>query len=293
MLSGSNLRPPPRLLALLPALCMLLVSSCIGAEPPAPPKLFEVNDGEVYGPVLPPPISIRLGQSVLTAHGPVGPTDRPQGPPAIWEGHALSLDPDRQGNRGLYLFVQGDNLSQVSLQLNDQPPIVENNPGAYLSGQITMVRWAQDYSLHVTAENADGVQASAAIFVSGQEARVEGIREEPLRMRMLRQGDSSERLVKGIGFGGKLYRHYWPACSGPCDLTTPGGALIAMVSGPTDTLLLLMDRAYPYIAFGLSYWPRPNYLRIAIPVHQEEAVDIAALSRDGLLATGHWDRPSA
>lgn len=275
----------------LSALATILIAGCTSGQPPAPSySLIDVRPGQIYGPVLAFPISIRLGQSVLTAHGPVGPTDRPEGPPAIWEGHALSLNPDRERSRTLYFYVEADQLRRVSLQLNDQPAILEENPGAYLSGEFTMVRWAQDYSLRVTAENSDGITASAAIYVSGEDARIEGSQAEPLRMRMLRLGDSVAREVRGIGYRGKMYRHDWPECSAECDLTTPGGALVAMISGPADTLLLMMDR-YPYIAWGLSYWPRPNYMIVAIPVRQESLVEIAALSRDGDLATGRWDKP--
>ncbi len=268
----------------------LLLAGCIpGGEPSAPKyALMDLEPGQVYGPVLASPISIRLGQSVLTAHGFVGPNDRPEGPAAIWEGHALSLDPDRERSRTLYFFVEADQLRRVSLQLNEQAPITEENPGAYLSGELTLVRWAQNYSLKVTAENTDGVTASAAIYVSGEDARVEGAQGEPLRMRMLRLGDSIQRDVRGVGYRGKMYRHEWPACSAACDLTTPGGALVAMISGPADTLLLRMDQ-YPYIASGLR--PTPSYMIVAIPVRGESAVEVAALSRDGDLATGRWDKP--
>lgn len=278
----------------LAALTCVLAAACVPGQTPSPPaySLFELEPGEVYGPTVAPPIAIRLGQSVVTAHGPVGPTDRPEGPPAIWEGHALSLEPDRERNRTLFFFVEADDLRRVTLQLNGSPAIVEENPGVYLSGELSMVRWAQEYSLRVTAENRDGLSMSAAIYVDGEDARLEGARGEPLRMRMLRLGDSSLREVRGIGFRGKLYRHYWPACSGECDLTTPGGALAAMISGPADTLLLLFDRELPYIAWGLSYWPAPNYLIVAIPVRGESLVEIAALSRDGNLATGRWDKPA-
>lgn len=289
----SQRRHAPRLLACL-ALGCILAAACVPGKPPSPPaySVFELEPGETYGPTLAPPISIRLGQSVVTAHGPVGPTDRPEGPPAIWEGHALSLEPDRERNRTLFFFVEGDDLQSVTLQLNDHPVIVETNPGAYLSGEFSMVRWAQDYSLRVTAENRTGLTATAAIHVTGEDARLEGARSDPLRMRMVRLGESSLREVRGIGFRSKLYRHYWPHCSGECDLTTPGGALAAMISGPADTLLLLIDREFPYLAFGLSYWPAPNYLIVAIPVRQERLVEIAALSRDGDLAQGRWDKPS-
>jgi hypothetical protein len=276
----------------LPALlATVVVAACTAPEQPADKyRLIDMPPGQVYGPVLASPISIRLGQSVLTAHGPVGPSDRPQGPPAIWEGHALSLDPDRDRSRTLYFYVEAESLKQVSLQVNDQPAIIETNPGAYLSGEFTMVRWAQDYSLKVTAENMDGITSTAAIHVNGEDAHVEVAQAEPLRMRMLRLGDSTPREVRGVGFRGKLHRHAWPECTSECDLTTPGGALVAMISGPADTLLLLMDED-PYIAWGLSYWPSPNYMIVAIPVRGESQVEIAALSRDGDLARGRWDRP--
>lgn len=280
-----------RLVALF-ALGASLTTGCLPGQEPAPPKysLIDLEPGQVYGPVIASPISIRLGQSVLTAHGPVGPTDREEGPVAIWEGHALSLDPDRERSRTIYFFVEAEQLRRVQLQLNDQPTIVEENPGAYLSGEFTMVRWAQDYSLKVTAENTEGIVSTATIHISGEDARLEGILAEPMRMRMLRLGDSISRDVRGVGYRGKLYRHDWPACVIECDLTTPGGALVAMISGPADTLLLLMDQ-YPYIAWGLSYWPKPHYMIVAIPVRGESAVEIAALSRDGDLATGRWDKP--
>ena len=101
------------------------------------------------------------------------------------------------------------------------------------------------------------------------------------------------RAVRGVGYQGKLYRHYWPKCQDNCDLTTPGGALVAMIAGPADTLLLLMDQQFPYIAWGLSYWPQPNYLIVAIPVHGESQVQLAAVSRAGELAMGRWDKPQA
>ncbi|HEY3116675.1 MAG TPA: hypothetical protein VGK54_08040, partial [Chloroflexota bacterium] len=244
-------RPFSIVLAVLTAATPLL-AACSSEEPKLPDSaLFELQPGEVYGPVQAPPISIHLGQSIVTAHGQVGPEDRPDGPPAIWEGHALSLEPDHERNRSLFFFVEGENLNRVSFQVNDQAPVEETSPGIYLSGELSMVRWAQDYSLRVWAETATGESASSAIFVSGEEARLEGAREEPLRMQMLRLGDSVMRAVRGVGYQGKLYRHYWPKCQDNCDLTTPGGALVAMIAGPADTLLLLMDQQFPYIAWGL------------------------------------------
>src|SRR5438093_248378 len=85
--------------------CFLLRSSS-----PQPPALFDLKDGEVYGPVMAPPIFIRLGQSVVRASGSVGPSDGPEGSPAIWEGHALALEPDRERNRTVFFYVQGENL---------------------------------------------------------------------------------------------------------------------------------------------------------------------------------------
>jgi hypothetical protein len=82
--------------------------------------LFDLKPGQVYGPVLPPPIFIRLGQSVLHATGSVGPSDGPLGSPAIWEGHALALEPDRERSRTVFFYVQGDDLRRVTLQIDDQ-----------------------------------------------------------------------------------------------------------------------------------------------------------------------------
>lgn len=283
--------PWSRLIALF-SLGTGLLTGCFPTQaPPPPPAQFAVAPGDVYGPMLAPPISIRLGQSVVTAHGPIGPTDRPQGLAAFWEGHALSLDPDQDKSRSLFFYVEGDDLARVTLQINDQPPILEPNPGVYLSGEFSMVRWAQDYSLKVTAENARGVSRTAAIRVQGEDARLEGTSAESLRVHMLRQGDSVEREVRGVGYRGKLLRHYWPSCNDACDLRTPGGALIAMISGPVDTLLLLLDQEFPFVAWRLSLWPSPNYVLVAIPVRGESQVDLAVLSKDGEIATGRWDKP--
>src|SRR5438552_2168673 len=174
-----------------------LLTACTSESPKLPDTaLFELQPGEVYGPVQAPPISIHLGQSIVTAHGQVGPEDRPEGPPAIWEGHALSLQPDSDRNRTLFFFVEGENLSRVSFQVNDQAPVEETSPGVYLSGELSVVRWAQDYSLRVWAETDTGESASSAIFVNGEDARLEGVREEPLRMQMLRLGESIMRPIR-------------------------------------------------------------------------------------------------
>jgi hypothetical protein len=279
-------------IAIVAAMAASLLSGCFGGHAARPPVLFDVPDGGVYGPVLPPPILIRLGQSLIHASGSVGPTDGPQGSPAIWEGHGLSLEPDAERNRNLYFFVEGEQLSRVMLQVNDQPPVIEDRPGVYMSGELSMVRWAQVYSLRVTAENKLGESATAAIHVNGEDARVEGDQQDPpLRLRMLRLGGTETRNVRGAGFSGKFYRHGWPTCGEGCDLTAPGGVLIAMVSGPTDTLAVIFDGSIPYFATGLSYWPNPSYVIIAIPVRDESLVDVAALSLGGELALGTWSRP--
>lgn len=287
--------PTARPLTPIGALLVLamLLAGCFWQRPaPAPYAEFQLAPGQVYGPVLVPPISIRLGQSLLRVTGSVGPPDRPEGSAAIWEGHSIALEPDRERNRTVYFYVDADDLLRVTLQLNDQAPIVEERPGAYLSGEFSMVRWWQDYSLRLTAEDRNGLIASAAIHVTGEDARLDGdYTDPPLRMRLLRQGDTAMREVRGIGYRGKLYRHSWPSCGDNCDLTTPGGALIAMVSGPADTLLLLLDGRYPFFATGLSYWPGAHYVIVAIPVREEYIVEIAALSEAGDLVVSRWDRP--
>jgi hypothetical protein len=245
-----------------------------------------------YGPVLPPPISIRLGQSLLRANGSVGPKDGPQGSPAIWEGHSVVLEPDQERNRTLYFFVEGIDLHRVTVQVDDHEPYVEEQPGVYLSGEIAMVRWAQDYSLRVTAEDVRGTVVSSAIFVNGEDARVEGSNEDPpLRIRMLRMGPTETVDVRGTGYRGKIHRHPWTACSTGCDLTSPGGVLVAMVTGPTDTLLLLIEGRYPYITSGLSAQPSPHYMIVAIPVRDESSLEIAALTTRGDVVNGRWTRP--
>lgn len=274
-------------LAVLP----LAVAGCFRAGPPQP-HLFELEEGQTYGPVVPSPILIRLGQSVIRATGSVGPPDRPEGSAAIWEGHALALEPDRERNRTLFMFVEGDDLLRVVIQVNDHEPIVEESPGAYLSGEFSMVRWAQEYSLRVTAEDRRGTVVSSTIVVNGEDARVEGENgETPLRMRLLRMAATEARDVRGFGFRAKLYTHRWPTCGVSCDPTLQGGALVAMVSGPADTLALILDERYPFFATGLSYWPNPNYVLVAIPVRQENIIEIAALSEAGDLVLSRWDRP--
>ncbi|MPZ15177.1 MAG: hypothetical protein GEU73_12265 [Chloroflexi bacterium] len=270
-----------------------LMSGCF-AQTAAAPQLFDLEQGQVYGPVPAPPISIQLGQSVIKASGSVGPTDGPEGSPAIWEGHALDLEPDQERNRTLFFFIEGEDLQRVTLQINDQEPLVEELAGVYLSGELSMVRWAQEYSLRVTAESSGGTVVSSVIHVTGEDARIESTQpdEQPLRMRMLRMGPTHVREVQGAGYQGKIYRHVWPTCTSDCDLTTPGGVLMAFVSGPADTLLLLLDGAIPHLATGLSYWPNPDYLLVAIPVREESLVEIAALSGAGDMVTGRWDRPA-
>src|SRR5437879_4955671 len=113
------------LLLILPVLVAL--SGCMfKPEGSAPPVLFELTAGQIYGPVLAPPITIRLGQSTLDATGSVGPPDDLSGSPAIWEGHALGLEPDSKGNRSLFFWVEGNDLQRVTLQVNDAEPIVES-----------------------------------------------------------------------------------------------------------------------------------------------------------------------
>jgi hypothetical protein len=243
--------------------------------------------------VLASPISIKLGQSLVRANGSVGPSDGPQGSPAIWEGHALSLEPDAERSKTLYFFVEGIDVQRVTLQVDDQDPIVEDRPGVYLSGEISMVRWAQDYSLRIVAEDSHGTTEVSTIFISGEDARLEGKDEvRPLRMQMLRMGPTDTVDLRGTGYRGKMYRHRWPSCSTDCDLTAPGGVLVAMVSGPTDTLLLLFEGKYPYIATGLGGSPGPHFMIVAIPVREENSVEIAAVSGRGEMAMGRWDKPA-
>jgi len=287
LVSGARFRP------LLPPLCLALVlSGCFlpGANAPSA-RQDELT--QPYGPFLVAPITIKLGQSVIRANGSVGPPDREEGSAAIWEGHALTLEPDRERNRTIFFFVEGEDLRRVSIQVNEQEPIVDDSPGIYLSGELSMVRWAQDYSLRVTAEDKLGLVASQAIFVSGEDAKLETNEGElPMRMRLLRQGRTEVQDVRGIGFAGKIYRHRWPTCPGDCDLTTPGGVLMALVTGPADTLALILDGRFPFFATGLSYWPSPHYLLVAIPVREENMVEFAALSEAGELVFARWDKPT-
>src|SRR5262245_23588712 len=81
-------------LALAFALSSSMLSGCFLQRPSTREvQLFDLQEGQVYGPVIAPPIFIRLGQSVVHATGSVGPADGPEGSPAIWEGHALALEP--------------------------------------------------------------------------------------------------------------------------------------------------------------------------------------------------------
>jgi hypothetical protein len=273
-------------------ICVGLLVGCFAPNLP-PATLFQLEEGQVYGPVLPTPISIRLGQSMVRASGSVGPTVGSQGSPAVWEGHALALQPDAERNRTLFVFVDGDGLERVTLQFNDQEPIVEERPGAYLSAEFATVRWAQEYSLRVTARHRSGVMVSSAIYVNGEDAHLEEAGgEPPLRMRLLRMGQTEVREVSGAGYRGKLYRHPWPACAAQCDLTAPGGVLVAMVSGTAETVALVLDGRYPYFASGLNTAPGPDYLIVAIPVREELIVEIAALNGAGDLVTGRWDKPA-
>jgi len=251
-----------------------------------------LKEGQVYGPIPPAPILIRLGQSVMHASGSVGPADLPEGSPAIWEGHALALEPDADRSRTVFFFVEADDLQRISLQFNDQQPVIDENPGAYVSGELSIVRWAQDYTLKVTAENRQGDVVSSAIKVNGEDAFLDGEQApSPLRMRLMRLGRTDTRDVQGPGFTGKIHRHPWPACSTDCDPTVQGGALIAMVSGPTDTLALILDQQRPFFSTGLSYWPSPNYVIVAIPVREQNTIEVAALSEAGDIVLARWDRP--
>ncbi len=249
--------------------------------------------GQVIAPVMASPIFIKLGQSLVRANGSVGPADGPQGSPAIWEGHALTIEPDADRTKTLYFFVEGIDLHHVTLQIDDQEPIHEDRPGAYLSGEISMVRWAQEYSLRINAEDSHGTTVTSAIFVNGEDAWLEGKDEErPLQMKMLRMGPTDTVDLRGTGYRGKMYRHRWPSCSTDCDLSAPGGVLVAMVSGPTDTLLLLFEGKYPYIATGLGGYPAPHFMIVAIPVREENSVEIAAVTGRGEVAMGRWNKPA-
>jgi hypothetical protein len=285
-----NRRSGARLLVAL-SLLSLTLSGCFmtGAQP----SNSTSAQIEPYGPFLVAPITIKLGQSVLRGSGSVGPQDRDEGSAAIWEGHALTLEPDRERTRSLFFFVEGEDLQRVSIQVNDHEPMVNTSPGIYLSGEFSMVRWAQDYSLRVTAEDKWGLVSSQAIFVSGEDARLETAEGNlPMRVRLMRQGRTEVQDIRGVGYTGKIYHHRWPTCGGDCDLTTPGGALMAMVTGPADTLALILDGRIPFFATGLSYWPGPQYVLVAIPVREEQMVEFAALSEAGELVLARWDRPT-
>jgi hypothetical protein len=155
-----------------------------------------------------------------------------------------------------------------------------------------MVRWAQEYAVRVTAEDGRGTVVTSALVVNGEDARIEGSKEEPpLRVRMLRMGPTETVDVRGTGYRGKLHRHAWSECSADCDLTAAGGGLVAMVTGPTDTLLLLLEGRYPYIASGLSAHPSPQHLIVAIPVRDENSLEIAALTAKGDVVHGRWSKP--
>src|SRR5438067_1550451 len=204
--------------------------------------------------------------------------------------HPLTFEPDRERTRSLYFFVEGEDLRSVSIQVNDQDPVIDSDPGVYLSGELSMVRWAQEYSLRVSAEDKWGLATTQAIFVSGEDAHLETSEGEfPMKVRLLRQGRTEIDNFRGVGYTGKVYHHRWPTCSGECDLTSPGGALMAMVTGPADTLALILDGQYPFFATGLGYWPSPHYTLVAIPVHDESVVEFAALSEAGELAFARWD----
>jgi hypothetical protein len=210
----------------------------------------------------------------------------------MWEGHTVSLQPDPERSRMLYFFVEGVDLQRVTLRVDDQEPIIEDRPGVYISGEIAMVRWAQEYSLRVTAEDRHGTVVSSAISVSGEEARVDGHAEEtPFRVRMLRMGPTEGVDIRGIGYRGRMYRHPWPTCTTGCDLTRPGGSLVAMVTGPTDTLLLLFEGRFPYIASGLGGQPHPDYIIVSIPVRNENSLELAAVTGKGDMLSGRWSRP--
>jgi hypothetical protein len=272
-------------------LAVVTLAGCIPRHSPSG-ALGADYSGKLHGPVLVPPISIRLGQSIARTNGSIGPTARSQGSPAIWEGHAVTLEPDDERNRTIHFLIEGIDLKRVSLQVDDQEPIIEDEPGVYLSGEIAMVRWAQQYSLRVTAEDGGGTVVSSTMFVNGEDARIEGDNHEPpLRMRMLRMGPTDSVDIRGTGYRGKMYRHRWPTCSTDCDLTTPGGVLVALVTGPTDTLLLLFEGRYPYIASGLSAQPAPHAMIVAIPVRDENSLEVAAITGKGDIVKRRWDRP--
>jgi hypothetical protein len=66
-----------------------------------------------------------------------------------------------------------------------------------------------------------------------------------------------------------------------------------MVTGPTDTVLLLLEGRYPYITSGLSAHPSPHYMFVAIPVREENSLEIAALTAKGDVVHGRWSRPGS
>jgi hypothetical protein len=272
---------------LIGVLTLLFSAGCVLRE--------GVTGGEriLFGPAQPPTMSVRLGQSLVKVNGIVGPTDSSRGSPAIWEGQAASLEQDAAHNRTLFFFVEGGHLERVTLQVDDQEPIVEERPGPYLSGEISMVRWAQEYSLRVTAEDDLGNRTSSAIFVNGYDARIDGSTEEPpVRVRMLRHGPTETREVRGTGYRGRLQSHRWEACTTACDASAPGGSLVAFVTGPLDTLLLLFEGKHPYVASGLGSAPvTPHYVMVTIPVRDESSLELATISARGDLVTGRWSRP--
>jgi len=227
----------------------------------------------------------------MDTSGSVGPFSSVQGSAAIWEGHALSVDAGHDESQTLYMFVESDALKRVTWQVNDESPIVENEPGAYVSGEFTLTQSAQTYSLRVSAEDAQGSIARAAIYVTGADARVEGVADDAtLHARMLRMGHTKTNDVRGNGYQGKVYAHQWPSCDPSCDLSQPGGALVGMVSGPTDALVLMLDDSQAYVASGFSSSPNPDYLLVAIPVHGEDTVELGALTDEGAVATCRWER---
>src|SRR5205807_1903716 len=100
-----------------------------------------------------------------------------------------------------------------------------------------------------------------AIRVRGQDAVVDGDSPEPpLRVRLYRSGGAESREVRGRGYQGKLYRHPWVSCAEACELSAAGGGLVAMVSGPADALLLMLDGSPTSVATGLGEPPSHKLL---------------------------------
>ena len=56
--------------------------------------------------------------------------------------------------------------------------------------------------------------------------------------------------------------------------------------------VLILDETIPYFATGLSYWPSPEFTIVAIPVRDQNIIEVAALSEAGDLVLARWDRPA-